>query len=93
MKQDSETQRSLGRIEGGIIELKNSLTLLRTDHASLREEFTKMESGRLTKLESSFAVMESNMHAKAKSTAMFFSFITAIVVSVITAVLIHYLGL
>ena len=91
MENQFEVQRSLGRIEGGVVEIKNDIALLRTDHALLREEFNKLEAGRLTKLESAFAVAETKNHIKAKNTAMIFSSIIAVVISIVTAVILHFL--
>ena len=88
-----EVQRSLGRIEGGILELKSELKSLREDHIRLRVEFNKLEAGRLTKLESQFAMAQTEIHVKAKTTAMWWSAITAIIISTITAIIINFLKL
>lgn len=91
MENQFEIQRSLGRIEGGILELKADVTLIRTDHALLRAEFTKLEAGRLTKLESQFAVAQSEIHTKARQTAIWTSSAVAIIISITTAIIIHFL--
>lgn len=91
MDNQYEIQRSLGRIEGGISELKADVGLIRTDHALLRGEFNKLEAGRLTKIESEFSIFKAISHAKSRNTAVFFSSLTAIIVSVIVAVIIHFL--
>ena len=93
MENQFEVQRSLGRIEGGITRLETELGLLRTDHVGLRAEFNKLEAGRLTRLESEFSLAKADMHNKAKNTAMWWSMGTAIIVSVITAIIIKYLDL
>jgi hypothetical protein len=91
MENQFEVQRSLGRIEGGISDLNTQVSLLRTDHAGLRAEFNKLEAGRLTRLESAFATSEAVTHNKAKNTAMLFSSVIAIIISILTAIIIHYL--
>lgn len=93
MNNEFEIQRSLGRIEGGISELKTEVGLIRVDHSALRAEFNKLEAGRLTKLESEFAVSQAEIHAKARSIAVWVSSIVAIAISVITAMIIRYLEL
>ncbi len=87
MEQEYEVQRSLGRIEGGISELKNDLSLLRTDHAGLRAEFNKLEAGRLTRLESDFATSQVVSHNKAKNTAMWVSTVIGIAIAVIAQII------
>lgn len=86
-----EVQRSLGRIEGGIDEIKGEIKNIRLDHAGLRAEFNKLEAGRLTRLESEFAVSKAEIHARAGSTARWVAAFTAIIVSVITAGIVHFL--
>lgn len=93
MNEELEVQRSLGRIEGGISEIKTELSLLRADHAGLRSEFNKLEAGRLTRLESAFATSEAVSHTKAKNTAMLYSTVTGVVVSILTATIIHFMKL
>ena len=93
MNNEFEVQRSLGRIEGGISELKTELSLLRTDHAGLRAEFNKLEAGRLTRLESDFASYQAVAHAKARSVAIWTSIIVGVIVGVLLAVIIKALGL
>lgn len=88
-----EVQRSLGRIEGSLIEIKADIKLMRDDHAGLRSEFQKLEAGRFTRLESSFAISEAQMHIKTKNTAMIYSVVSAIIISVVTAVVINFLKL
>ena len=89
--QEYEVQRSLGRIEGGLIEIKSDIKLMREDHAGLRSEFQTLEAGRLTKLESQFAMSQTEMHSKSKNIALWWSLITAITVSVVSAILINLL--
>ena len=89
MENEFEVQRSLGRIEGGISELKTEVALLRDDHAGLRAEFNKLEAGRFTKLESDFASQRAMMHAKAKNVAIIYSVVSAVLVSVLTAFIIN----
>ena len=93
LEHEFEVQRSLGRIEGGITEIKSDIGLMRTDHALLRKEFQTLEAGRLTKLESAFALSEAETHRHAKNTAMIWSSGMAIAVSIVTAVIIKYLNL
>ena len=93
MENQFEVQRSLGRIEGGLTEIKSDIKLMREDHAGLRGEFQKLEAGRLTRLESQFAVSQAEMHAKAKSTAMWWSMATAVIISVLSAIIINFLNL
>ena len=88
-----EVQRSLGRIEGGITRLETEISLLRTDHSELRGEFNKLEAGRLTRLESEFATQKVVMHSKSKNTAIIYSMISAILTSVATAAVLHFLNL
>lgn len=85
--------RSLGRIEGGISELKTEVSLMRQDHAKLRQEFSSLEAGRLTRLESSFAVSQAEMHIKSKTIAMWWSAIVSVVVSVVVAIIVYLLKL
>lgn len=87
MNNEFEVQRSLGRIEGGISEVKTELSLLRTDHAGLRAEFNKLEAGRLTRLESDFASYQAVAHAKSKSTAMWAAMWTSIIVGVLVSII------
>jgi len=91
MENEYEVQRSLGRIEGSIIELKSDLRLFRDDFTGLRTEFNQLEAGRLTKLESAFAVSQAQIHTKARSIAMWTGGLISVVVSVITALIIKYL--
>ena len=93
MENQFEVQRSLGRIEGGIGELKTEVSLLRDDHAGLRAEFNKLEAGRLTRLESDFATSKALMHARTKNTAILYATVIGIISSVITAIIIHFLKL
>ena len=89
----SNVQRSLGRIEGGIIEIKADIGLMRTDHALLQAEFQALEAGRLTKLESAFALSQAEIKRHAKNTALIWASGVAIVISVITAMIIKFLDL
>ena len=66
---------------------------MRDDHSKLRQEFSVLEAGRLTRLESEFALTKAEMHIRAKNIAMWWSTGTAIIVSVITAIIIKYLNL
>ena len=91
MENEFEVQRSLGRIEGGIIEIKSDIGLMRTDHALLRAEFTKLEAGRLTKLESAFAVHQAEVQAKTRNIALIYSGISAIIISVLSVLIINWL--
>ena len=91
MENNYEVQRSLGRIEGALTEIKSDIKLMRDDHAGLRSEFQQLEAGRLTRLESQFATTQAVMHAKAKSTALIYSAATAIIVSTVTAYILHFL--
>lgn len=91
MNEEFEVQRSLGRIEGGISEVKTELSLLRTDHAGLRAEFNKLEAGRLTRLESQFAVHQSEVKSKARNTAIWMSTIVSLATSILLAVIVKYL--
>ena len=91
MENNYEVQRSLGRIEGALTEIKSDIKLMRDDHAGLRSEFQQLEAGRLTRLESQFATTQAVMHAKAKSTALIYSAITAIIISVATALILNFL--
>ncbi len=93
MENEYEVQRSLGRIEGGITEVKNEIRLIREDHAQLRSEFQSLEAGRLTKLESEFATTQAVTHAKAKNTAIIYSSVTGIIASIITALALSFLDL
>lgn len=93
MENQFEVQRSLGRIEGGISELKADIFLIRTDHTLLREEFNKLEAGRLTKMESEFATFRALAHVKARNTAVFFSSVIAVIISVVTAFILRYLNI
>lgn len=93
MENQFEVQRSLGRIEGGIGEIKTEIALMRTDHAGLRSEFNKLEAGRLTRLESAFAISEADGHTKARQIALWFSSITAIIISVATAFIIKFFNI
>ena len=93
MENQFEVQRSLGRIEGGVSEIKHSIGLMRTDHALLRSEFNKLEAGRLTRLESDFAIHQAELHIKSRQTAILFSAITSIIISIVTAAIIYYLGI
>ena len=88
-----ELSRVLGRIEGSLTEIKNDIKLIRDDHKGLRSEFQTLEAGRLTRLESQFAVQQAEMGIKAKNVAMVWSAITAIFVSVISAIIIYFLKL
>lgn len=90
MENQYEVQRSLGRIEGGIIEIKSDVALMRTDHALLRSEFNKLEAGRLTKLESAFAASQAEINAKARNIATWTSATISIGVAVLTAIILHY---
>lgn len=90
MDNELEIQRSLGRIEGGISELKSSVDLIRQDHAGLRAEFNKLEAGRLTRLESAFAVQQTEIKIKARNTAIWMSAVISLGVSILSAILIKY---
>lgn len=91
MEQDYEVQRSLGRIEGGITEIKSEVKLMRDDHTRLRQEFSSLEAGRLTRLESQFAVHQAEMSVKAKNTAIIYSTVIGIISSVATAIIINFI--
>ena len=91
MENNYEVQRSLGRIEGGIAELKADVSLMRTDHAMLRGEFNKLEAGRLTRLESEFATTKALNQAKARSTAFWTAFITGLITSGLSVLISHFL--
>ena len=85
--------RSLGRIEGTLTEIKSDIKLMRDDHAGLRAEFSSLEAGRLTRLETAFATSQAVFHAKAKSTALIYSVVTAIIISVATAFVLNFFKL
>ena len=91
MENEFEVQRSLGRIEGGISEIKTEIRLLRDDHSGLRSEFNKLEAGRFTRLESEFATSQAVMHAKTKNTAILYSTVVGVIASVMTAIIINFL--
>ena len=91
MSKIDELSRVLGRIEGAVTEIKSDIKLIRTDHAGLRSEFQVLEAGRLTRLESAFAVSEAKFHAKAKSTAILYASVLGIISSVVTAIIINFL--
>jgi len=93
LNNDLSVARSLGRIEGGISEVKTELRLLRDDHVKLRQEFSSLEAGRLTKLESQFAISQAEMHVKAKNTAIYWSIISSIITGIIIAGILNYLKL
>ena len=69
------------------------ITSIRTDHSLLRHEFNKLEAGRLTKLEAAFSISETKNHLRARHTAVLFSSITTVAISVVSAIIFHYLGL
>lgn len=85
-----DIQRTLGRVEQGILDIKQNMQFMRDDHAGLRAEFNKLEAGRLTRLESAFALSEAAIHTKSKNTAIIWSGIVSIITAIITAFIIHF---
>ena len=90
MAKFDELSRGIGRIEGSLVEIKNDIKLMREDHARLRSEFQTLEAGRLTRLESAFALSEAAIHTKSKNTAIIWSAIVSIITAIITAFIIHF---
>ena len=93
MNEEYEVQRSLGRIEGGLAEIKNDIRLMRDDHAGLRSEFQKLEAGRLTRLESDFSSYKAVAHQKTRQIAVWVSIIIGVAIGVISALIIKFLKL
>lgn len=84
--QNNEFERSLGRLEGKM----DSMTEVMT---RLANSFDNLEKGRLSTLEINFAKFYTEINTKAKSIAIIYSIVSAILVSVITAFIIKYSGL
>ena len=77
-------ERTIGRLEGKIDSLGLTIT-------ELKNAFDSLEKGRLSTLEINFAKFYTEIHTKAKNTAMWISALVAIVVSVVSAMIIYSL--
>ncbi len=86
-----EVQRSLGRIEGSLIEIKNEMKAIRENAAGLRTEFQTLEAGRLTRLESAFATFQGESLVKAKYSAVWVAALVGVAVAVGSQIVTHYL--
>ena len=81
---NNEFERSLGRLEGKM----DSMTEVMT---RLANSFDNLEKGRLSTLEINFAKFYTEINTKAKNAAFWTSAITAIFVSVVSAIIVYLL--
>ncbi len=74
-------ERSIGRIEGKLDLMINTITDLKTS-------FDSLEKGRLTRLEVAFNTLQTEIEYKAKSVATWRALVFSIIASVISAILV-----
>ena len=89
MSSDS-VERSIGRIEGKLDSAIVAVSQVGGEVKSLRDDFATMEKGRLSRLEVSFASLETTVNLKAKNTAMFWGTIMSIIASIVSAILVSF---
>jgi hypothetical protein len=86
MNDDSQNlERSIGRLEGKIDGLAIGMGSLKADVVSLSNDF----SGRLSRLEISFATLSTEVSVKAQSKAIWISAGMSFIVSVVSAMVIY----
>lgn len=79
---NSELIRAIGKLEGKMDLMVNSVS-------NLASSFESLEKGRLSRLEIGFATLNTEVKDKARNTAVWSGAIVAIIVSVATAVIIN----
>ena len=84
MAEETNMERSIGRLEG-------KLDLVVTSITGLQSAFDTMEKGRLSRLEVSFNTLQTQVSLKAKSSALWYGLIASASTSVISGVILYLL--
>ena len=84
MKEQLNSERSIGRLEG---KLDSVISLV----ADIKGAFEKMEKGRLSVLEISFATLKTEVEVKTRSSAVIISAVISILVGVSSSFIIFWL--
>lgn len=78
----------LGEVGGKLDSAINAIGIVGSEIKSLRDDFQTMEKGRLSRLEVTFATLETTVSLRAKNSAIVWAGGMSVVTSVVTAVLI-----
>lgn len=78
----------LGEVGGKLDSAINAIGIVGSEIKSLRDDFQTMEKGRLSRLEVTFATLETTVSLRAKNSAIVWAAGMSVVTSVVTAVLI-----
>lgn len=83
--------RSIGRIEGKLDAAIASIGNVASEVKSLRDDFSTMEKGRLSRLEVAFATLETTASLKAKNSAVIWSALISVSTSIVSAIIVFWL--
>lgn len=82
MPDQQDLERSLGRLEGKMDSMVSSMN-------HLTSAFDNLEKGRLSTLEINFAKMQVEVFERAKSSSIWTSAITSVIVTVIASLIVY----
>lgn len=84
-------ERSIGVLIGKIDGVQIAVQSMGGEVKSLRDDFASMEKGRLSRLEVSFATLDTEVQIRSKANSMWYAAIMSCLTSIISGVVLYFL--